>query len=96
MKHRLILILIAAAVTPFVVFAHGGDRLMGTVKAIDGDTLLVTSTDGHEVSVRITAETKISKGKEPGTLADIEVGGRLVVQLAKDGSAAEIRLPAEE
>lgn len=81
-------------VVPVVAFAHGSGHVMGTIEKFEDDTLTVTSTDGEVVSVRLTGDTVILKGKNPGSREDIQAGSRVVVHYAKDKTAAEVHLPA--
>lgn len=87
---------ILALLVPAVAFAHGGDHVMGTIKAFEKDTLTVTATDGDEVSIQLTAETKIFMGEEEVSRDEIEVGSRVVVKLAEDKTASEVHLPKAE
>ena len=88
--------IILALLVPVVALAHGNGHAMGTIDRFENDTLTVTSTDGEELSIQLTSETKIVKGKSKGSRSDIEIGSRVVVHYAKDKSAAEIHLPAGE
>lgn len=88
--------IILALLVPIVALAHGYGHTMGTIDRFENDTLTVTSTDGEELSIRLTPETKIVKGKSEASRTDIKVGSRVVVHYAKDKSAAEIHLPAGE
>lgn len=81
---------------PLIALAHGYGHVMGTIDELEGDTLTITSTEGETVSIRLTADTKIMKGKTEGSRDDIEAGSRVVVHYAKDKSAAEVHLPPGE
>jgi hypothetical protein len=95
LKKFMILTLALTFLTPLAL-AHGYGHVMGTVKDIDGDTLVMTSIEGTEVSVELTAETKVRRGKQEVSRDAIESGIRAVVHYAKDKTAAEIELPAEK
>lgn len=83
-------------IVPVVAFAHSSGHVMGTIEKFEDDTLTVTSTDGESVSIRLTGDTAVFKGKNPGTRDDIRTGSRVVVHYSKDKTAAEIHLPAGE
>jgi uncharacterized protein DUF5666 len=57
-----------------------GDRLGGgrfgqiTVTAVDGSSVSLKTADGWTRTITVTADTKVTKGGEPATAADIEVG----------------------
>lgn len=57
--------------------ARGGAGTNGTVKSIDGNTIVVTTASG-EVQVRVTADTPVTK-MSAGTLKDIQPGMRITV-----------------
>jgi hypothetical protein len=71
-------------------FAHGGHshRLMGTIKSLDHDTLVVTATDGHEVAVTLTAKTRYEKDGKAAERSALAVGTRVSIQLAEDEKTA--------
>lgn len=75
---------------PFAL-AHKGHtvKVMGTVAAVDGSHVTITTTAGKTSMVVLDAETKVVKGKVAQKAADIKVGARIVVAAAdvkgKDG-----------
>jgi len=77
-----------------VVLAHGKGHVMGTVEAVTAERIEVKTEDGKVVAVPLTKDTEYFKGKEKAAWADVKVGGKVVVHLADDGSAHEIRLPS--
>ena len=83
---------------PGALLAHEGHHhVMGTVTAIDANHVEVQTTDGKSRSVRLSSATKYykgSKGKTAGAAPDVTVGIRVIIDLAKDGSASEVRLPS--
>jgi hypothetical protein len=95
LKKFIILTLALALLTPVIALAHGYGHVMGTIKEVEGDTLTMTSIEGAEILVELTAETKIRRGKQEVSRDAIEPGSRAVVHYAKDKTAAEIELPAE-
>lgn len=90
------LFLAGAVLVPGILLAHEGHHhVMGTVTAVDATHVEVKTTDGKSSSIPLSAQTKYykdSKGKVTGAASDLKVGSRVVIDLAKDGSANEIRL----
>jgi len=76
---------------PVAVLAHEGHEhhVMGTVSAIDALHVKVTTKDGKTVSLAITPETKVFREKAAAKLADVKVGGRIMVET--DGTADELK-----
>ncbi len=91
------LFLVGVLLVPGVVLAHGGHHhVMGTVTAVDATHVEVKTTEGKSKSVPIHSDTKFfkgSKGTMAGAASDLKVGTRVMIDLEKDGSAHEIRLP---
>ncbi|MGA7617257.1 MAG: hypothetical protein WBX15_18995 [Thermoanaerobaculia bacterium] len=94
MKRISMLLFVAALLVPIAALAHEHGHVMGKVKAIDGAKLTITASDGDEVTVKLTNETRIFKGEAAGTREDITVGERIVAHYSHDGNATEVRLPA--
>ncbi len=90
--------LVSVLLVPGVLLAHGGHHhVMGTVTAVDATHVEVKTTGGKPMSVSIHPDTKFfkgSKGKMAGAASDLKVGTRVMIDLEKDGSAHEIRLPS--
>ena len=88
----------AALLVSGVLLAHEGHKhVMGTVTAVDATHVEVKTTDGKSSSVPLAPGTKYykgSKGRIPGASSALKVGTRVMIDLAKDGSASEVRLPA--
>ena len=60
--------------------AHGGsEHLMGTVKAVDDQSLTVDTKNRKEAKVKVDADTKFEKSGQPATAKDLSVGDRVVV-----------------
>lgn len=68
-----------AAVTP--VDAHPGHehKVLGTVTMAASDHVMLKDEDGKDVTIHITSETKVLKGKETVKVEDIENGMRVAV-----------------
>jgi ABC-type amino acid transport substrate-binding protein len=74
---------VALLATPAVVSAHE-HKVMGTVTMAAADHLMMKTTDGHDVTVRFTRDTKITKDKEAVKPDAIKEGTRVVVTTASD------------
>jgi len=81
-------------VLPAVASAHGHGHVLGTIRTLNVDHLDVQTKDGKSVSIPLSKTTKYFRGSSKTTAAAMKVGSRVVVHLAADGSAAEVRLPA--
>lgn len=69
--------------------AHGGPgNLLGTVKEVNEGNMVVTTKDGHEVTVYLTEKTKYEKASKPAAIQDVVGGARVSVKLEKDGKTA--------
>ena len=76
----------AALAIPAVARAHTGHahKVMGTVSSIEGNHVMVKTTDGKTIMVMLDAKTKITQGKTPLTRAALKVGDRIVAQGAQE------------
>jgi hypothetical protein len=71
------------------VLAHGGPgNLLGIVKTVSEGQMVVTSKDGHEVTVQLTAKTTYERASQAATKQDLAEGTRVSVKLDKDGKTA--------
>jgi hypothetical protein len=77
----LLALCVALVATP--VFAHPGHdhKIMGTIAAINGDSVTVKTTKGQERTFEITDKTSILRGKVAGARADLVVGLRVIVNV---------------
>ena len=77
--------LVGALAVPVMGWAHTGHahKVMGTVSSVDGNHLMVKTTDGKTVMVMLDAKTKITQGKTTVTSAALKVGDRIVAQGAQ-------------
>lgn len=95
-------LLLAAALPAVLLFslqalAHEGHahRIMGVVTYKDAEHLEMDTTDGDQVSILVTPETKYLRGGKPARADDVKVGQRIVATtVEKEGKrlAREIRL----
>ncbi|HYS52201.1 MAG TPA: hypothetical protein VER58_00385 [Thermoanaerobaculia bacterium] len=71
-------------------FAHGGKshNLMGTVTMVGVDHIMVKATDGHEMTMYVTSDTKFSKAGKASSFKDITAGTRVVIHTTEDGKNA--------
>lgn len=81
---------------PAAGLAHGNERhVMGTVRTIQDDRVVVETTHGTAVSVEVTAKTRFADEKNtPAERSDLRPGDRVVVDLPSSGEsrvADEIR-----
>ena len=94
------LFLAAAVLLPGVLLAHEGHHhvhVMGTVTAVDATHVEIQTKDGKSTSVPLSSATKYykgSKGKTAGAASDLKVGSRVMIDLAKDGTANKVLLPS--
>lgn len=63
----------------------GRPAATGTVKSVNGNSLLVTQQDGSTVTVTVNAQTAIQKTVS-GTLSDLQPGERITVISTQTGS----------
>ncbi len=83
---KILMFLLVVAFAAGAAFAHGGKshQLLGTVKQLHENHLMVTATDGHEVMVTLTPKTQYEKDKKPAKRSDLVVGVRVSIQLTED------------
>lgn len=70
-----------AATTAVLAHEH---KVLGTVTMTGPDHVMMRTTDGHDVTVKVTSKTKITKDKATVTLETIKEGTRVVVTTASD------------
>ncbi len=87
---RLFLLVVVASVGARVARAHeGGAHERGTVKEITADRIVLATTAGTEVTVALSSETQIVRGKRVITTKDVRPGERAVVHASKHGERLE-------
>jgi predicted MarR family transcription regulator len=80
-----------------IASAHGGHahQVLGTVKELNAEHIVVTTKDGKEVTVHLTEKTKYEKAGDTATRKDLTAGARVSVYLENDGkSAATVKIGA--
>lgn len=65
--------------------ASGRPAAFGTVKSVNGDTIVLTQQDGSTVTVTVNNQTTIQK-QTTGSLSDIQPGARITVTSDQTGS----------
>lgn len=90
MKRKILILFLAVAVATGTAFAHGGKthRLLGTVKQLHQDHLVVVTPNGHETTVQLTEDTRYEKGKKKATRSELVAGVRVSIQLTEDDKSA--------
>jgi len=68
------------------VVAHEGHehKILGTVTMAAADHVMLETKGGKEVTVNVTADTKVTKGKEALKAEDLKAGTRIVVTAVGD------------
>lgn len=92
---KILAFLLIATFAAGAAFAHGGKshKLLGTVKLLHENHLVVTATDGHEVTVTLTEATQYEKDKKAAKRSDLAPGVRVSIQLTEDDkNAVKVRI----
>jgi hypothetical protein len=80
-------LLIALAIAPITVLAHGGlEHVRGTVAKVSGQSVTVTTTAGKTVEVLLDAQTTYARADKPIQKSDLKVGDRVVIHAAEKGT----------
>jgi hypothetical protein len=74
-------VLTLALLTPTLALAHGKDgvHVMGTVKEVKQDTLVLETTEKKQVDVMTDPSTRYEKSGVASTASDLKPGERVVV-----------------
>jgi len=77
-----IAVLTVALLAPASARAHEGHahKAMGTIASVQGNNLMVKTTDGKTVMVMLDAKTKITQGKATVDPSALKVGERIVAE----------------
>jgi hypothetical protein len=81
-----------SAAAPAPAHKHG-KGVSGKVSAVDATAMTLTV---GEKTFTVTSDTKITKHKQPATLADIAVGDTVTVSAKKDGTATSITVAGKK
>lgn len=80
MKHHLVVIALLVTLLATTAFAHGGEEhVMGTVTKITATSITVKTAKNETKDLAITDKTTFEKSGSPATLADLNVGDRVVI-----------------
>lgn len=96
MRKVLSFFLITAFLTG-AAFAHGGKshKLLGTVKMLHENHLVVQTPDGRETTVTLTEKTQYEKDKKAATRSALTAGVRVSIDLTEDDkSAVKVKIGA--
>jgi len=71
-----------ALLAPASARAHEGHahKAMGTISSVQGNNIMVKTTDGKSVMVMLDAKTKITQGKAKVEPSALKVGDRIVAE----------------
>jgi uncharacterized protein YkvS len=90
MKTKFIALISMVVLAAASVAAHGDKKhVIGTVEKINSDSVVVKTTDGKSVEVKLVPTTvyvsKAGKEEKPGQLSDLAVGNRVVIHATPKG-----------
>ena len=75
-----LLAVLALALLPTIVSAHGGEEhVVGTVTKVSDTSVTVKTTVGKTVDVGFDAKTTYARAKQPVQKSDVKVGDRIVI-----------------
>ena len=87
MKKLMIAVVVCAAVLmPSLVRAHEGHlhKALGTVSSINGQHVVVKTTDGKSLTVMLDKDTTVTRGKDKLDASALKVGERLSVDYMEE------------
>jgi hypothetical protein len=92
------ILIVCVLVLSAVAWGHGNQKhVLGTVRAVDQNSITVETASHEKQTVQVTSETKIFKGGQPSTLKELRVGERVVIHAKNVGNtleATEVRFGA--
>jgi hypothetical protein len=74
-------LLVLMTVAPVLGHEH---KVLGVVTTAKADSLKMTTVDGKDVTVKVTADTKVTKGKDTVKVTSLTQGTRIVVTTESD------------
>ena len=85
-KLMTVLMMCVALIVPAVALAHEGHmhKALGTVASIDGQHVVVKTTDGKSVTVMLDKATTITRGKEKLDASALKTGTRVSVDYMEE------------
>ena len=98
MIKRLLLCITAFVFGAGLLMAHG-DPLLGTVSAVEKDTITIKDKDNKPIMVMVDAKTKYLMGTKAAKITDVKVGAKVSIDAQMDTKmkmyvAESITLPA--
>ena len=87
---KILAFLLIAAFAAGGALAHGGKshQLLGIVKDLHEDHLVLKTPDGHERTVHLAKTTQYERNKKLAKRSDLAVGLRVSIQLTEDDKTA--------
>ena len=81
-----IVVLCAALMAPTAVRAHEGHlhKALGTVSAVDGQHVIIKTTDGKSLTVMLDKKTTVTRGKSKLDGTALKVGERISVDYMEE------------
>jgi len=80
MKARVLILVACVALFSGLAWAHGGEEhVIGTVSKVSADSITVKAATGKMTTVAVAPESKFIKNKVAATVADLQVGYRVVI-----------------
>lgn len=94
---RLSALTLLVLATASLALAHEGHehKLLGTVKMLHENHLMLTLKDGDSKTVMLTEKTRILKGDEKADRSALEEGVRVSVEVDNDDNALTIKVAVE-
>lgn len=90
MKRFSFLLFAILLVTASAALAHGNKKhVLGTVEKINADSIVVKTSDGKSVDVKLVPATVFLKNSQPSKLQDLAVGDRVVIHATPKGDTLE-------
>jgi hypothetical protein len=96
-----VLALCASLMVPAIARAHEGHlhKALGTVASVDGQHVVVKTTDGKSITVMLDKDTTVTRGKEKLDAAAVKAGLRVSVDYMEENKmmmAHAIKLAAAQ
>jgi hypothetical protein len=94
MKVRVFTCIALLAFAASLAFAHGDKKhVTGTVEKINADSVVVKTTEGKSVEVKLAPSTvyvsRVGNEDKPAAVSDLVVGSRVVIHATPKGETLE-------
>lgn len=77
---------LATLVTP--LRAHeGGKHFLGTVKALDANSVTIVTANNETLTLKLLPTTKFVKSSQPASLQDLKAGDRVAIHAKQIGTS---------